>query len=335
MALPTDTQTTFGSAGIREDLSDIIYNIDPTDTPFLMMAGRGTATGIKHEWQLDALAAAAQNKVIQGDDPALTAAVATKRVANYTQISTKAIGITGTMEAVDKAGRDSELSYQLAKRSKELKRDIEYQCVGASAAESQAVIPLVGAAGVAGAVSASFSLRLASQSTDPLLTGLHTSLGATGALGGFDVATQLFDKATDGTARPLLESDLKAAIQGAWQNGGNPSVVMCGPFNKTVISSFTGNSTRMDIGEDKRLTASIDIYVSDFGEHKIIPNRFSRADHVYGFTPELWSVDYLRPFRQHALSKTGDSEKRQLLAEWTLAPKNQSGNAFVADLTSA
>jgi hypothetical protein len=339
MAVPANSQTTFVSAGDREDLSDIIYNIDPTDTPFLMMAGRGTATGIKHEWQLDELAAAGQNIALQGDDPGLTAAVATKRVANYAQISTKAIGISGTMEAIDKAGRDSELSYQLAKRSKELKRDIEYQCVGATPAESAAVIPLAGAEGVAGSVSTGFDIRLASHVTNaanPVLAGTHTSVGAgAGDLGGWNSSTALFTGATNGTARPLLESDLKAAIQGAWTNGGNPSVVMCGPFNKTVISAFTGNSTRMDMGEDKRLTASIDIYVSDFGEHKIIPNRFSRADHVYGFTPELWSVDYLRPFRQHALSKTGDSEKRQLLAEWTLAIKNQSGNAFVADLTSA
>ena len=124
-------------------------------------------------------------------------------------------------------------------------------------------------------------------------------------------------------------------IQGAWTNGGDPSIVMAGPFNKTVISSFTGNSTRMDMGEDKRLVAAIDVYVSDFGEHKVVPNRFQRTRDVYVLSPDMWCVSYLRDFRQHELSKTGDSEKRQLLVEWTLAGKNQSGNGVIADLTVA
>jgi hypothetical protein len=110
---------------------------------------------------------------------------------------------------------------------------------------------------------------------------------------------------------------------------------MTGPFNKTVISSFTGNSTRFDKGEDKRLTASIDVYVSDFGEHTVVANRFQRSADVFAFTPELWSLAYLRDFRQHALSKTGDSEKRQLLCEWTLVGRNQSGNGVVSDLTGS
>jgi hypothetical protein len=110
---------------------------------------------------------------------------------------------------------------------------------------------------------------------------------------------------------------------------------MTGAFNKSVISAFSGNSTRFDRGEDKRVVAAVDIYVSDFGEHRIVPNRFSRSRDLFAFTPELWSVDYLRPFRQQPLAKTGDSEKRQLIAEWVLRCNNPAGNGIVADLTVA
>ena len=335
MALPVNTFTPPDAIGVREDLSDIIYNISPTDTPFLTMAGREKASGIKHEWQLDELAAAGPNSVLEGDDPTILAAVPTVRVNNHCQISSKTIAVTGTLEAVDKAGRDNELSYQLAKRSKELKRDIEHSCVGAS---TTAVARINSAtAGVSASLPSFFNQDLAggpSNTGGVALPGIHQSRGAGGSEGGFS-NVGIFTKPTDGTQRPLLESDLKSVIQGAWTNGGDPSIVMAGPFNKTVISSFTGNSTRMDMGEDKRLVAAIDVYVSDFGEHKVVPNRFQRTRDVYVLSPDMWCVSYLRDFRQHELSKTGDSEKRQLLVEWTLAGKNQSGNGVIADLTVA
>jgi hypothetical protein len=329
MALPTDTYETFDAKGLREDLSDIIYAIDSTETPFIMMAGRETASGIKHEWQVDQLSAAAANAQIEGDDPSINAAVPTIRVSNHCQISSKTIAVTGTLEAVDKAGRESELSYQLAKRSKELKRDIEHTCVGVN---NTAVARTNdgGAAGESASVSAFFDDNLANTGA---LLGTHESRSGSTSTGWNGTVFN----ATGGTPalRALLESDLKSVIQGAWTNGGNPSVVMTGPFNKTVISSFTGNSTRFDKGEDKRLTASIDVYVSDLGEHTVVANLFQRSADVFAFTPELWSLAYLRDFRQHALSKTGDSEKRQLLCEWTLVGRNQSGNGVVSDLTGS
>ena len=335
MAQPTNLFHTADAVGLREDLSDIIYNISPTETPFLTMAGRGTATGTKHEWQVDELAPAAANAVVEGNDAAATTEQPTERVSNHCQISDKVALVSGTIEAVDKAGRQSELSYLLAKKSKELKRDIEFNCVGVS----NTAVARSGSstAGESASLNAFFNVDLAggpSNTSATNLSGLHQSRGATAVDGGFS-NVDVFTAPTDGTQRALLESDLKSVIQGAWTNGGDPSVIMAGPFNKTVISSFTGNSTRMDVGEDKRLVAAIDVYVSDFGEHKVVPNRFQRSRDVYCLTPELWEVAYLRDFRQHALSKTGDSEKRQILAEWTLVGKNQSGNAVVADLTTS
>lgn len=332
MGFVADSFETVDAKGLREDLSDIIYAIDSTETPFIQMAGRGTANGTKHEWQVDQLAAAdgSANAQIEGDDPSLQAATPTIRVSNHCQISTKTLSVSGTLEAVDKAGRESELSYQLAKRSKELKRDIEHNCVGENASAVARVGGSGGAAGVSASVSAFFDTSLAGSGTLP---GTHQSRSGS-TEGGW--SGTLFTK-TAGTPalRPLLESDLKSVIQGAWTNGGNPSIIMTGPFNKTTISAFTGNSTRFDKGEDKRLVAAVDVYVSDFGEHTVVPNRFQASNQVFAFTPELWSVDYLRDFRQFALSKTGDSEKRHLLAEWTLVGKNQSGNGVVDDLTAS
>lgn len=328
MAQPANTFETFDAVGLREDLSDIIYAIDSTSTPFLSMAGRSTASGIKHEWQLDQLAAAAANTLVEGDNAAALAATPTLRVSNHCQISGKTVSVSGTIESVDKAGRDSELSYQLAKRSKELKRDLEYSCVGVN--NTAVARTNDTGAGESASVSSFFDNNLANTGT---LLGTHENRASDGTSTGW--SGSVFTAAGDGTQRPLLESDLKSAIQGAWTNGGNPSVIMCGPFNKTVISSFTGNSTRTDVGEDQRLVSSISVWVSDFGEHTIQANRFQRERDVYAFTPELWDVAYLRDFRQHALSKTGDSEQRQLLCEWTLVGKNHSGNGVVADLTTS
>ena len=330
-----ETTETYDIRGEREDLSDLIYMIDPTETPFMMMAGRGTATAVSHEWQMDRLDSAADNAKAEGllIEPAdLETITKTERLRNYTQISSKSISITGTTEVINKAGRNSELSYQLAKRAKELKRDLEFQMVGNTTALS---VSNAGAGGGTPRRSAGVMSQFDEDwvQAGTALDGININRGAGGLDGGYDTATNLFDEVTQGTPRALLESMLKGVIQGAWTNGGDPSIIMCGPFNKTVVSAFSGNSTRFDRGEDKRLVAAIDVYVSDFGEHRVVPNRFQRDRDLYAFTPELYSVDYLRPFRQHALAKTGDSEERTLLAEWTLKMSNNAGSGHVADLT--
>lgn len=334
MALPfTTTQETFDTVGERESLSDLIYSISPTETPFLMMAGRETATAVFEEWQMDALAAAAHNADPEGlliASADVDAVVPTIRLGMPTQISTKSISVTGTIEVTNKAGRNSELSYQLAKKSKELKRDIEHCNIG----ENNASVKSAASGTARESASVGTIFHADTTQAGVTLAGIHIDRGTSGTDGGWDDST-VFDAVTDGTQRPLLESQLKGVIQGAWTNGGDPSLIMVGPFNKTVISGFTGNSTRFDRGEDKRLVAAIDVYVSDFGEHRVVPNRFQRDRDLYAFTPELWAIAYLRPFRQHALAKLGDSEDRTLLAEWCLIAKNHAGSATVADLTTS
>ena len=313
MAQPTNTFDTYDSIGEREDLSDVIYNISPTDTPFLSSAAKVKATAVLHEWQTDSLAAAStSNAVIEGDEATLDAVTATTRLSNSCQIMDKTVVITGTQEVVDKAGRASELAYQIAKKAKELKRDLEAQLTTNNA-------EVTGNATTAREMG---SLRAWVATNDVMGTS-----GTSGAAGN--------TAATDGTQRAFTESLLKSVIKSVWNEGGNPTMIMVGPFNKQKLSGFTGNSTRFDAGADATLYTSVDVYASDFGQLQVVPNRFSRDRDAWVLDMDYWGVAFLRDFHMHDLAKTGDTEKKQLLLEATLESRNEAASGCVADLTTS
>ncbi|BAQ88653.1 major capsid protein [uncultured Mediterranean phage uvMED] len=314
MAQPTNTFDTYDSVGEREDLSDVIYSISPTDTPFLSSAAKTKATAVLHEWQTDSLASAVTNNaVIEGDEATLDASTATTRLSNSTQIMDKTVVITGTQESVDKAGRASELAYQIAKRAKELKRDMEATITG-------------NIAEVGG--NSSTARKMGTLGSWVTTNDDLASDGASGAGAGNAAHT-------DGTQRAFTESQLKSVIKSVWNAGGDPSMVMVGPFNKQKLSGFTGNSTRFDAGADATLYTSVDVYASDFGQLQVVPNRFSRDRDAYVLDMEYWGIAFLRDFSMHELAKTGDSEKRQLLVEATLESRNEAASGLVADLTTS
>ncbi|MCC6468599.1 MAG: DUF5309 domain-containing protein [Alphaproteobacteria bacterium] len=312
MAIITNTALTFSSVGNREDLSDQIYNISPKETPFIAAIGKNKATATLHEWQTDSLAAAAANAQLEGDDITSFQAVApTAKLNNRCQISYKTAIVSGTQDVVDKAGRHREIVYQLLKRSNELKRDLEFVLTNNQAPAD-------------GNSTTARQLR-------PLCGWYSTnkSRGASGADGTTSAA------ATDGTQRPLTESLVKTVLQACWTSGGNPDLIMVGPFNKTVFSGFTGNATRLDQSEDRKLISTIDVYESDFGAHKIVASRFSRERDCHILDASLWAVSYLRKMQTIDLAKTGDAEKGMVLAEYTLEARNQAGSGIVADLTTS
>lgn len=312
MAIIANTFLTFSAIGNREDLSDTIYNVSPTDTPFMGSIGKSKSTSRLHEWQTDALAAAAANAQLEGDDHTSFAAVTpTVRVTNRCQISSKDVIVSGTQDAVAKAGRKKEMVYQMVLRSRELKRDMEFVLTNNQA-------PVVGNSTTASA------LR-------PLCSWYVTndSRGAGGADGTSTTA------ATDGTQRALTESLLKTVLQNCWTAGGKPDKVMVGAFNKTVISGFTGNATRIDRSEDKKLVAAVDVYESDFGTVNIVPNRFSRSRDAHVLDTEYWAVSYLRPMHTVDLAKTGDADKGLIQVEYTLEARNEAASGIVADLTTS
>ncbi len=313
MAQLTNTFETYDAVGNREDLQNIIYNISPTDTPFMSSIGTGTASMTKHEWQTDTLASAAANAQAEGDDSPSAALSATTRVFNYTQISRKPVMVSGTQLAVDHAGVANELAYQIAKAGKELKRDMELALTGKVAA----------GAGSGNGASARTSRGFESW------TVTNNTYGSGGSNSSGSV--------TDGTQRALTETILKTEIKNCYDNGGDPDLLIVGSFNKQKISGFTGNSTRMDMAEDKRLITSIDVYVSDFGEVRVMSDRVLRSSGRSALLvqTDMFATGYLRPFQTIELAKTGDAEKRLLLAEWTLIAKNEASSATIADLTTS
>ena len=313
MAQFSDTFDTYDSIGEREDLSDVIYNISPTDTPFLSSAAKTKATAVLHEWQTDSLTAAVtDNAVIEGDEVAVEAITATTRLSNSCQIMDKAICITGTQEAVDKAGRASEIAYQIAKKAKELKRDLE-----ASLTSNNAEVT-----GSATAARVAGGLRSWVATND--------NMGTSGTSGGLGNTA-----AGNGTQRVFTESLLKSVIKSVWNAGGNPTMIMVGPFNKQKLSGFTGNSTRFDAGADATLYTSVDVYASDFGQLQVVPNRFSRDRDAWVLDMDYWGVAFLRDFTMHDIAKTGDADKRQLLLEATLESRNEAASGVVADVTTS
>src|SRR4030095_8073188 len=315
MAIITGTALTFsgspGLQGLREDLSDFIYMVSPTDTPFMSNVGRGTADAVLHEWQTDALAAAnANNAQFQGDDIAtFSPASVTTRLGNRTQISRKEVIISGTVDAVNKAGRKTELAYQLMKRSKELKNDIESICLSNQA-------KVVGAAATAP--------KLAS-----VLSWLKTNVDHVGTNPTGDGT----DARVDGTQRAFTETLLKNVLKLIYTNSSeNLDVLMVGPSNKQVASTFTGNATKQVEVSTKKIVATVDIYVGDFHTINIIPNRFMRTRDALLLNWEYWSIDWLRPIKQVELATTGDAQKRMLLGEYTLVAKNEAANGAFYDL---
>ena len=317
----TNTFTTFSAIGNREDIANVIYNISPVDTPFQANVAKTKATAKFHEWQTDVLAAAATNAVIEGYDVlnsgfSFQAVTPTVRLGNRCQISEKDVQIAGTQDnGVDKAGRKKEIAYQLIKKNRELARDMEFN--------------LTGNYGIA---TGNFSVPTQYRSLETW-AGVTTTNNYSQGTGG--VVSSSGAARTNGTQRALTESLLKTAIQGAWTNGGDIDLLMPGPFNKTVISTFTGNNTRTQDTSDKKLISAIDVYVSDFGTHKVVANRFSQDRTLHCLMTDMFAVAYLRPKQTIDLAKTGDNEKAMILCEYTLESRNDSGSAWVFDLTTS
>jgi hypothetical protein len=320
MTIVSNTFTTYSAKGIREDLSNVITNIAPEETPFQSNIGRETISNTLFEWQTDTLADAAANAQLEGDDVGTFDSVtATVRLTNYAQISRKTIVLSNTEEVVNKAGRRSELAYQIAKRGSELKRDQEF-------------VFLNGGIAVAGntttaRVTASLG-AFVKTNTDKQTNGVDPSY------------TTLPNSArTDGNVRTFTETILKNVIQKVWSAGGTPKILMVGPVNKQRVSGFSGiASSRFNIdggAKPATLIGAVDIYVSDFGNVSTIANRFQRERDAWVLDPDYAKMVVLRPYQQVELAKTGDAEKRMLLIEYGLKITAENAHGLAADLITS
>jgi hypothetical protein len=310
------TYQTYTAIGMREDLSDVIYNISPTDTPFMSSVGKNKATATYHEWQTDSLDSAALGGAVEGADATSITASPTTRIGNRTQIFTKSVAVAGTLEAVDKAGRKSEKAYQLAKVSAELKRNIELTLLSNQVAAT------------------------GNSSTARTLGGLqawlNTNYDGAGTAGSGGTTARV-----EGTNRTFTETILKTVVAEVYTAGGTPKVLMVNPAHKQLVSAFAGIAAQRYMAPSNEPTTIIgaaDVYMSDFGTISVVPNRFMNSTNggnevAFLVDPDMAAVSYLRPFETIELAKTGDSEKTQLLAELTLEVKNQAAHGIMADLT--
>lgn len=315
MAQPTGTFATNDQVGIREDLANEIYRISPTETPFLNSVSRIQVDNVLHEWQTISLTAAADNSAIEGDDAPQDSGSATTRLNNRTQINTKDARVSGTARAVNTAGRDDELDFQVLLRGLEQRRDMETSL-------------LTNKAKVAGDDTTARELAGL-----PAWLATNTDRGA----GGSDPAGTGADAAGNGTQRVFTEDQLKTVLKAIFDAGGNPDILMVGAFNKQIVSSFSAGRTNMQKAEDPVLHAAFDVYESDFGQLRVVPNRFQPARDAYALQLDMFAVGFLpgREFSEWDLSKTGDSDARQILSEFTLEVRQEASSGVVADLTTS
>ena len=293
MTVPTNTRQTYGAVGIREDLSNIIYNISPEDTPFMSGIGKSSCDNTYFEWQIDALSDPVANRQVEGDDASALAVEEPDRVGNYTQISSKAVRSSGTAEAVDFAGRKSTQAYQMAKRAKELKLDMESMLLAAAQAPS---------------------------------AGTSSTARATGSVGAW-----ITSNAVTGTV--VSEDDIKEVMELCWEAGASPKVLMCDGVIKQAISALSQSVSELRTAANDKspayVVAAVDIYVSDFGNLQIVPNRLMPAETAYFLDYSFWDIAYLRPFMTHDIARTGDSISQMLVVEYGLRAKNEAANGKV------
>ena len=338
MAIATNTRTTYNAIGIREDLSNIIYNISPMETPFISGAGRGSCDNTLFEWQTDSLAAAAANQQLEGDDSMNALAVSEPvRLTNYAQISYKAVQTSGTADAVDWAGRKSSQAYQLAKRAKEIKRDMEkmllsndVKVAGEAASTARKTAAVMSWLGTTAAGTSNIILGSASP-----VVGVVNNGGSSPAVGPDGTTVASF-----GTSAVLTMAMINLAMERCYTNGGEPSTILSPADLKQKISAL-GGSVVADIQSQasgaKPTTAinAVDVLVTDFGTLKIVPSRHMLADMLFFVDYDFWSVDYLRPFQTETLAKTGDSMKQLIIAEYGLRAKNGLASAAVIGVKDA
>lgn len=335
MAQFTGTYDSYDLKGAREDLTDDIYRVTPTDTPFTSAIGRKSAKAVFHEWQVDSLASVnTTNAAVEGDDFSFSDPAATTRVGNRTQILNKTFLISDTAETIDKAGRDKESALQTVKKALELKRDIEAMCIGKNASS------VTGNATTA-RISGSLSSWLTTN--DNGTPGASpASRGTSGGSTGFSTSNTVL--ATDGTTRAFTQAMLDGVIAKLYANSGmvDDAIIMAGPSQKAVLTGFAGITStagRFHEVKDRTIISTADVYASQFGDMKIVPNRYIRQTsnvdrEVYIVRPAYAKLAFLRPMQNVPdLAKTGDAWKFAVLAEVTLEVCNEAAHGVVADLS--
>ena len=320
MAVTAKTNETYDVTTIREDLSDAMASISPTECIFMSTVGTRNVDNTYFEWSEVDLAAAATNNQIEGDSGlANDDATNGVRKGNYTAISAKVVEISDTSNSVSGVANAQTTAKQVAYKLSELKRDQEKMALNNVSAN----------AGASGTARATAGLPAFLTSNVARATGgANPTTSGTGEAGFPNAAAT---DAASGDMRAITEALLKTVIASCWDNGADPSVVLCGSSQKQTISGFTGNATRYKEAEDSELNAAIDVYISDFGELQIVPARHVRSRDVFVLDPNYASIAYLQTATQKELARTGLSERRMISVEWGVQVTSQKAHGVIAD----
>lgn len=299
MPTVSGTLQTYTQVGKKESFEDVIYDITPTQTPFVSSIGTSTADATLHQWMQDSLAAVGTNALVEGADAGTASTVTQVVKTNHTQIYGKVVQVSGTAQAVGTYGRSDDLALAIAKAGKELKRDIEHSFVGAATA------------GTAG-----------NGSTARQLTSALNQISST-------------TTNTAGSNRTFTEALLLDVLEKCYNEGGEPNQVQVTPSHSTIVAGFAATSGRQrDFATGTALVNNIDIYISPFGQVGVTVNRFLQANTALVLDTEYWSRAVLRPMQTIELSVTGDSDKRQMLTELTLVCESDIASGMIDALTA-
>lgn len=318
MTQPTNTFDSYDMKGIREDLSDIIYDVSPEETPFYSKTKKVKASSTYHEWQTDALRAAAANAHIEGDDTTANARTATSRLGNYTQIFKNAVVIPDTDEGLNKAGRGKEMAYQIMKTAKEQKLDIEKALFDNNAR-------------VAGN---STTARELAGAPAWLVTNVEFQTGGTPS-GANPTGDGTDARTDDGTPVAFTQARFDTVMQSIWENGGRPDTVYLSAFQMNKALGFVGNNNQRNTTSGAKVSNNVEVYVTPWGTVEFMPTRENRSRDVFIMQSDKWAVATLRATKNVELAKTGDATKRQVVTELTLACLNEKASGAVYDNTTS
>jgi len=322
MAAPTASFATVNQVGIREDLDDIIYDISPMQTFFTSTISKGKATNTLHDWQTDILdTPSSSNAFVEGDDFSAQVTNPTSKLRNYCQISRKDFVVTRTANKVNTAGRKEELAYQIIRKGDALKRDIEACALSSATATAGSSVSARVSAGAEAFITNTNHIKAGGQNT---------------ATTPAPVSGLFVTPLTDGSATIFIETDLKLALQQAWSCGGDTDVILLPPTLKNKLDLFTGIATRFrDVaaGKQAQIIGAADVYVSSYGSHKVVLSRYMRQSVVLCLDMSTWGMDWLDKMHLEDIAKSGDSEKRMIVAEWTLKAKTPTANTKLGNVT--
>lgn len=314
MAKLANSFASYDAVGNREQLADAIYRVDPEDTPFISAIGRGKAGGVYEEWQTDDLEPATNNKVVQGNEPVPNAVTPTDRLGNRTQISEKTFAVTGTQEVVQKAGRQSEVTYQGMKKMVEIKRDQDFAALQNTTAIAAASATAPQARGVLGFVMTNTDHAADGEDPNP-----YTNTAP-----------------VDGTLRDFTEDMVHNVSALMYQNGDNKANSVFIPAGlRKAFSTFAGGADKWKDINSPELRTTIKVFETDYGVFRVVNSRHQRNREVFFINPSTWKLLFLRPLKEIPLAKTGDNEKRMVNCEWTLQCTNEKSNGAIRDVQAA